>query len=45
MINKSIKKVLNKDQIRKINHLNLSMRPSEVKPDIYYKITELIETN
>tara|TARA_B100000035_G_C21005230_1_gene556951 strand:+ start:109 stop:894 length:786 start_codon:yes stop_codon:yes gene_type:complete len=45
MINKSIKKILNKDQIRKINHLNLSMRPSEVKPDIYYKITELIETN
>ena len=45
MINKSIKKVLNKEQIHMIDHLNLSMRPSEVKPDIYYKITELIEKN
>ncbi len=45
MINKSIKKILNKDQIHMIDQLNLSMRPSEVKPDIYYKITELIEKN
>ncbi len=45
MINKSIKKLLNKEQIHMIDQLNLSMRPSEVKPDIYYKITELVEKN
>ncbi len=45
MINKSIKKILNKDQICKIDELNLNMRPAEVKPEIYYKITELIENN
>ena len=43
MINKSIKKILSKEQIRMIDQLNLNMRPSEVKPETYYKITELIE--
>ena len=28
-----------------IDQLNLNMRPAEIKPDIYYKITELIEKN
>ena len=45
MINKSIKKILNKDQINMIDQLNLNMRPAEIKPDIYYRITELIEKN
>ena len=45
MINKSVKKILNKDQINMIDQLNLNMRPAEIKPDIYYKITELIEKN
>lgn len=45
MINKSLKKVLNKEQIHMIDQLSLNMRPSEVKPDIYYKITELVEKN
>ena len=45
MINKNIKKILNKEQIDMLDQLNLNMRPSEVKPDIYYKITELIEKN
>ena len=45
MINKSIKKVLDENQINTISQLNLKMRPAEIKPDIYYKITELIEKN
>ena len=28
-----------------IDQLNLNMRPAEIKPDIYYRITELIEKN
>ena len=43
MINKNIKKILNKDQIEKVNNFNLKLRPSKIKPDIYYKITELYE--
>ena len=45
MINKSIKKVLDENQINMISQLNLKMRPAEIKPDVYYKITELIEKN
>ena len=43
MINKNIKKVLSKSDIDKIHAISLSKRPSEVKPEIYYKITELFE--
>ena len=43
MINKSLKKILSKKQINSINHLNLKSRPSDLQPEIYYKITELIE--
>ena len=43
MINKNIKKVLNGKKIKKINNLNLQNRPSEVSPDLYYKITEIYE--
>ena len=43
MINKNIKKILNEDQIKKINNLNIYLRPSEIKPEIYYKITEIFE--
>ena len=43
MINKNIKKILNEDQIRKIDNLNIYLRPSEIKPEIYYKITEIFE--
>ena len=45
MINKSIKKVLKKNQINLINGLNLNSRPSELKPEIYFKIAELNEKN
>ena len=44
MINKNIKKIFNKIDDKKIfNNLNLELRPSEVKPEKYYEITELYE--
>ena len=43
MINKNIKKLLTQKQIKSLNQLNLKSRPSELKPEMYYKITELYE--
>ncbi len=43
MINKNIKKILNLKQIKKIASLDLNLRPAEISPEIYYKITELFE--
>ena len=43
MINKNIKKILNKEQISNLKDLALNSRPSDVKPQLYYKITELFE--
>jgi 16S rRNA (adenine1518-N6/adenine1519-N6)-dimethyltransferase len=43
MINKNIKKILSNDKIKKIIDLKINLRPSEIKPEIYYKITELFE--
>ena len=43
MINKNIRKILNKKEIKSINGLNLYSRPSEIEPETYYKITELFE--
>ena len=43
MINKNIQKILKKSEINTINDLNLSYRPSDLKPETYYKITELFE--
>lgn len=43
MINKNINKILSKNEIDKIANLNTSLRPSEIKPEIYYKIVEIIE--
>ena len=45
MINKNISKLLNEKQIRDIDQLNLNSRPSEIKPEIYYKITEFYKKN
>tara|TARA_Y100000591_G_C21828513_1_gene698144 strand:- start:735 stop:1517 length:783 start_codon:yes stop_codon:yes gene_type:complete len=42
MINKNIKKTLTHQEINQLN-LELKSRPSELKPEIYYKITELYE--
>ncbi len=44
MINKSLKKILSEDKIRKIHNLNINSRPTDLKPEIYYKITELYES-
>ena len=44
MINKNIKKLLNKDKIAKISNLNVNLRPADISPEIYYKITELFES-
>ena len=43
MINKNLKKILNSNEINKIHDLKINSRPSDIKPDIYYKITELFE--
>ena len=43
MINKNIKKILNEGDIKKIFNLGLNLRPTEINPDTYYKITELFE--
>ena len=43
MINKNIKKILSNEEIKLIQDLNLNSRPSEIKPETYYKITELYE--
>ena len=44
MINKNIKKIFKtEDNLNLINNLNVKSRPSELKPEIYYKITELFE--
>ncbi len=43
MINKNIKKILSTKEISQINNLKLGFRPSQLNPDIYYKITEFFE--
>jgi 16S rRNA (adenine1518-N6/adenine1519-N6)-dimethyltransferase len=44
MINKSIKKIFaNKNTISLINNLDLKARPSDLKPDKFYGITECFE--
>ena len=43
MINKNILKLLGKKKIDKISRLNTKLRPSDIHPEIYYKITKLYE--
>ena len=43
MINKNLKKLLNQSDIEKIPNIKFNLRPSEISPEIYYKITELYE--
>ena len=42
MINKNIQKILDKDKLNKLD-INLQLRPSELRPEVYYKIAKLIE--
>ena len=43
MIKKNLKKVLSENDIKKIKNLKINLRPSNIEPGIYYKITELYE--
>ena len=43
MVNKNIHKILDQNKINTISELNTKLRPAEIKPEIYYKITELYE--
>jgi len=43
MINKNIHRLLSKKNIDKISNLNVRLRPSDLQPEIYYKITKLYE--
>ena len=43
MINKSLKKILDKNQIKSLSNLSLNDRPANLEPELYYKITELFE--
>ena len=43
MINKNLKKLLNDSEIKEISDLKVNLRPSELKPEIFYKITEIFE--
>lgn len=42
MINKNLKKILTNDQIQLLD-LNYKLRPSDINPETYYKITEMYE--
>jgi len=43
MIKKSLKKLLNTNKINLIPDINLNLRPENLSPDTYYKITNLYE--
>ena len=45
MINKNIRKILKDENIEKLKNLNLTLRPENISPDIFYKITEIYEKN
>ena len=42
MINKTLKKILNKKQICMLKDLDLTKRPSEIPPKIYFKIASIV---
>ncbi len=44
MINKSMKKIFNNNQLNLIKKLDLRSRPSELKPEKYYEITKIFES-
>ena len=45
MINKNIKKIFTYKILKKISFLDVNLRPEKIKPEIYYKITEIYENN
>ena len=44
-INKNIKKILETNKMNQIRDLNTNLRPENLAPEIFYKITELYEMN
>ena len=44
MVNKSLKKILTNKEINNISGLKLNLRPENINPEIYYKITEIFES-
>ena len=44
MINKNIKKILTQEKIKILN-LKTNLRPTDLSPETYYKITEFFEKN
>jgi len=44
MIKKNIYKILDESKIKLIENLDLKSRPSNIEPEVYYKITKLFET-
>ena len=42
MINKNIKKILNESEINKLK-IKINLRPADLSPEIYYKISEVYE--
>ena len=43
MINKSVKKIFKINQLESIKNLDLKLRPSEIKPELYYEMTRIFE--
>ncbi len=43
MIKKNIERILSKKKIHLLSNLNLSLRPTDLNPEIFFKITELYE--
>ena len=42
MINKNIKKILNKEQMKKLLDLKMDIRPANIKPEIFIKLQVLL---
>ena len=43
MINKNLRKILGSKKIKSIHSLDMNLRPQDLSPDLYYKITQLFE--
>ncbi len=43
MINKNLRKILGSKKIKSIHGLDMNLRPQDLSPDLYYKITQLFE--
>ena len=43
MIKKNLNKIFDKNQLKNFKNLDLNKRPADLKPEIYYKFTEVFE--